>query len=383
MSSRKSLPSRASLQRMRAHLLDWYDIHQRDLPWRHTHDPYAIWLSETMLQQTRVETVIPYWERFLEHFPTVSALAEAEAEEVYGLWTGLGYYSRARNLLKAAGQIVSDHEGKLPPDAESLRGLAGIGRYTAGAVSSIAFGQEEPLVDGNVIRVLARRFEIRADVTERSVIEHFWALAAELVRGPRPGDLNQALMELGATVCTPRSPQCSECPLKRSCQGRRAGDPEALPQKKKKARAQKVDAVAAWITRKNQALVVQRPEGGLLGGLWELPGDALGPKESHEAALVRGLAERVGLTVSHAEHVGEVEHLFTHRRLRLQVYRCPEVQGRVRLEGFMAHRWLSGQKIAALPQGGPTRKALSLLGVTSHSSPRQRMRETSEASSLK
>ena len=186
MPSRESTPSRATLRRMRSRLLDWYDVHQRELPWRQTRDPYAIWLSETMLQQTRVDTVIPYWERFLQSFPTVDQLAKAETDEVYALWQGLGYYSRARNLMKAARQIVSEHGGSLPADPEALRGLAGIGRYTAGAVASIAFQLEEPLVDGNVIRVLSRRFGIEDPITDRQILESFWTISADLVQGPRP-----------------------------------------------------------------------------------------------------------------------------------------------------------------------------------------------------
>ena len=202
----------SGIRRVRAPLLAWYDAHKRDLPWRRTRDPYAIWISEAMLQQTRVETVIPYWERFLETFPTVDALAAADIDEVYAVWTGLGYYSRARNLKHAAETIVGQHAGALPDTAEGLETLKGIGRYTAGAVASIAFDREAPLVDGNVIRVFARLLGIREDSASKAVVDRMWDEAARLVVGPRPGDLNQALMELGATVCTPRNPSCLICP---------------------------------------------------------------------------------------------------------------------------------------------------------------------------
>ena len=216
---RKSDPgeARSSIRRVRAALLRWYDANRRDLPWRRTRDPYAIWISEAMLQQTRVETVIPYWERFLARFPDVASLARAELDDIYAVWTGLGYYSRARNLKAAAVSIVADHGGELPNNAEGLRSLAGIGRYTAGAVASIAFDREEPLVDGNVVRVFARLEDIREDSSERAIVERLWSLAAELVRGPRPGDLNQALMELGATICTPKRPHCLACPVRLEC----------------------------------------------------------------------------------------------------------------------------------------------------------------------
>ena len=366
---------RKTLARARARLLDWYDLHARDLPWRRTRDPYAIWISETMLQQTRVDTVIPYYTRFLERFPDVASLASADLEDVYTLWTGLGYYSRARNLHGAAQSVVTDWSGKLPDRAESLRELKGIGRYTAGALASIAFDREEALVDGNVIRVLSRFLDIREDVGESQVVEYFWRLAAAIVVGKRPGDLNQALMELGATVCTPRSPACADCPLARPCAGRAAGDPAALPRKKKRTRVRKVEAVAAWIERRGRVLAVRRPEGGLLGGLWELPGGELEAGESPDEGLHRCLGEAVGLRVGGLEATGEVEHLFSHRRLRLHVFRGLEVSGRVRREGFAEHRWLTPAALAALPHGGPPRKALPHKGIANPQPHRKRQRD--------
>ena len=277
-------PTRA--RRIRENLLSWYDANRRDLPWRHTCDPYAIWISETMLQQTRVETVIPYYERFLVRFPDVETLADAEQEDVYGCWAGLGYYSRARNLHAAAKVIVRDFDGTLPDDTDALRSLPGIGRYTAGAMASIAFDRPEAVVDGNVKRVLARLLGIREDVTDRRVEEAVWAEASTLARGPRPGDCNQALMELGATVCTPRSPDCAACPLRRSCDARRAGDAEALPRKAARVRVRSVRGVAVWLERRGRVLAVKREAGRLLGGLWELPGGDLerGEKPADGAA---------------------------------------------------------------------------------------------------
>jgi A/G-specific adenine glycosylase len=374
MSERPPAVARRALGALRRRLLEWYDACHRDLPWRRTRDPYAIWVSETMLQQTRVETVLPYYERFLARFPDVATLAEADLEDVYTLWTGLGYYSRARNLHAAARRVVSHHGGRLPGDAGALRELPGIGRYTAGALASIAFDREEPLVDGNVVRVLARRFAIREDVGERGVMERFWSIATDLVRGPRPGDLNQALMELGATVCTPRAPRCGACPLRAACAARTAGDPEALPVKTRRTRVQPVAAVAAWVDRGGRGLAVRRAEGGLLGGMWELPGGELGSGESPEAALPRCLEQAVGLRIEAVEPVGAVEHLFTHRRLELHVFRCHAPAGRVRRQGFVAHRWLVGAALAGLPHGGPTRKALALLGEASGEPHRARLR---------
>ena len=367
------------LGRTRKRLLKWYDANARDLPWRHTQDPYAIWVSETMLQQTRVDTVIPYYERFLEHYPDVASLADADLESVYALWTGLGYYSRARNLREAAQSVMTDFDGELPGQAEDLRALKGIGRYTAGALASIAFDREEPLVDGNVIRVLARFLGIRDDVGKAAVVERFWSLAGGLVVGPRPGDLNQALMELGAVVCTPRSPTCDACPLGRDCSARAQGDPAQLPRKKKRTPVRRVEAAVAWIERGGRALAVRRPEGGLLGGLWELPGGELQNGEAPGDGLRRALAETVGLKLLGAEAVASVEHLFTHRRLRLHVFRAAGVEGRVRREGFAEHRWLGASALAALPQGGPTRKALAALGVGEARAPRARLRAAAES----
>lgn len=379
MSEPIAAASRPVLARARRRLIEWYDGHRRDLPWRRTRDPYAIWISETMLQQTRVETVIPYYERFLERFPDLESLASADLERVYEVWTGLGYYSRARNLHDAAGVVVDEHRGRLPSEASALRELKGIGRYTAGALASIAFDRQEPIVDGNVVRVLARLLGVREDVGDRSVIEHFWSLAGELVRGQRPGDLNQAIMELGATLCTPRSPGCGQCPLRRDCVALREGDAEALPRKTRKPAARRVEAVAAWLRRGDKVLAVRRPEGGLLGGLWELAGGELAGGEAPEESLRRSLADRLGLTVAKIEAVGSVEHLFTHRRLKLHVFRCDDPVGRVRRQGWVEHRWLAPHKIATLPHGGPTRKALALLGEASDEPHRVRMRRAAHA----
>jgi A/G-specific adenine glycosylase len=356
-------------RKLRARLLRWYDANRRDLPWRRSVDPYAIWISEAMLQQTRVETVIPYWERFLETFPDVESLARADLDDVYSVWTGLGYYSRARNLKAAAESIVADHGGRLPTTAAGLRGLKGIGRYTAGAVASIAFDREEPLVDGNVVRVFARLFGIRRDSASKPVVEDLWRIAAELVRGPRPGDLNQALMELGATVCTPRKPDCPRCPVRRACDARARGDAESLPIKTKKQKPRPMRAVAAWIERNGKILCVRRPEKGLMAGLWELPGGEIAMDEEGKDRLPDILLEVVGLQIRDPRSVGHVEHVFTHRRLDLEVFRCRAVKGaRVQRGPFVAHRWLAPAMLLDLAHAGSTRKAMTLLGVaTEHS----------------
>ncbi len=348
------------MKSLRRALLDWYRVNRRKLPWRTTRDPYAIWISEAMLQQTRVETAIPYYERFLERFPDVRALATAELDDVLAVWAGLGYYSRARNLRAAAQRVVGEFNGELPGDVGSLRSLPGIGRYTAGAIASIAFDRPEPVVDGNVARVLSRLRGIRDDVKKPATIRRLWQEAADLARGPHPGDLNQALMELGATVCTPRAPRCPACPVARHCEAHRDGDAEALPVQSRPAPPRPVEAVAALVLRRGKALAVRR-SAGLLAGLWELPGGEYSGSERPSAALRRALRERVGLTVTRPRRAGVVEHAFTHRSLRLHVFRCERPSGRVRLRGFDGHHWLPPDSLCRLPHGALTRKVLDLV----------------------
>jgi A/G-specific adenine glycosylase len=351
---------RRSARALRARLLAWYHRERRDLPWRRTRDPYAIWISESMLQQTRVETVLPYYDRFLARFPDVASLARADLEEVLGLWTGLGYYSRARNLHRAARLLVERHAGRLPEDAAALCALPGIGPYTAGAVASIAFDRPEPVVDGNVARVLSRLRGIREEIGGGAGRRRLWQEAALLAEGPEPGALNQALMELGATLCSVQRPRCGACPVARACEARRAGDAEALPRKARRAPVRVVEAVAGLVLRRGRALAVRRPDRGLLASLWELPGGDLLAGERPRDALARTLAERVGLRPAEASALGVVEHGFTHLRLRLHVFRCRGAAGRVSLRDFTAHRWLAPRELRALPQGGPMRKALAL-----------------------
>jgi A/G-specific adenine glycosylase len=353
-----------ALTALRPALLAWYRASRRDLPWRRTRDPYAIWISEAMLQQTRVETVIPYWERFLARFPGVRELAEAPADDVLGAWAGLGYYSRARNLQRAAREIVERFGGALPAEPEALRSLPGVGRYTAGALASIAFDRPEPLVDGNVARVLARLRGIREDVGAASGRRRLWEEAAALVQGEAPGDLNQALMELGATLCLPRAPRCERCPVQRHCSAHAAGDAAALPRKAPKRPPRDVAGVAALVLRGGKALAVRRPPRGLLGGLWDLPGTELAPGEAPREGVVRALAEGLGLRAARVRGVGALRHVFTHRALRLHVFRAEVGPARVRRAGFDAHRWVSPAALARLPHGALTAKTLDLLQRT-------------------
>jgi A/G-specific adenine glycosylase len=331
---------------LRQRLLAWFSRHKRDLPWRGVDDPYAIWISEVMLQQTQVVTVIPYYRRFLERFPTVRALAKAELSEVLGLWKGLGYYSRARNLHRAAQQIAKEHGGALPSSAEALLELPGFGRYTAGAVASIAFGEQAPLVDGNVARVLSRLCAVEGAPGDRVREAKLWALAGDLVKGKNPGDLNQALMELGATVCLPKGPLCLLCPVSTDCAALKQGRVEALPQARVRA-PRKSLAFAVAVCRKGpKLLLARRPEGGLFGGLWELPC----------AASSDALAELLEAPVG--AHVATVERTLTHRDLKLELF---AVQSRAtvrRLAGYTECRWVTRGEVEPLGVSAAMQAAL-------------------------
>lgn len=313
-----------------------------------------------MLQQTRVEAVIPYWHRFLARFPTVGALATADLDDVLSQWAGLGYYSRARNLKRAAEQVVAEHGGRLPDEVGTLQALPGIGRYTAGAIASIAFDRPAPIVDGNVARVLARWLGIRDPIESAPVKARLWEEAERLAQGEAPGDLNQALMELGARVCIPGAPRCDACPVSRWCDARAAGDAAELPVRAPKRAPKLVHAVAALVLRGGKALAVQRPANGMLGGLWELPGAEVDARPPRPAAVASLLGERLGLAVAGVRRVGAIEYGFTHRDLRLAIYRCDAAPGRVRLDGWTRHRWVSPASLGGLPVGTVTRRALDV-----------------------
>jgi A/G-specific adenine glycosylase len=286
-------------------LIDWYDKNARDLPWRLEKDPYRIWLSEIMLQQTRADTVIRYYISFLERFPTVEALAGADPVEVLKLWEGLGYYSRARNLLKAARQVAE--AGGFPRDAKGLRKLPGIGEYTAGAIASIAFGLPEPAIDGNQIRVLSRAFGVRVNAASPEGKRALREAALAAIPPERPGDFNQAMMGLGALICTPR-PDCDNCPVRGECDAFRAGDAQALPVLPPKASKRDERRAVAMVFREDAVLVRRRPDEGLLPGLYEFPSF---PGARTPAEVREGLRE-IGVEPESLTQAGSARHVFTH-----------------------------------------------------------------------
>ena len=308
-----------SVPAVRARVLRWYRRHRRDLPWRRTRDPYAIWVAETMLQQTRSQTVLRYFDRFLRRFPTVGSLARAPQSAVLTLWSGLGYYSRARNLHLAARGVAAAHAGRVPADPRVLRSLPGVGRYTAGAVASIAFGRCEPVLDGNVARVLARWFGVRGDPRAGPIRAELWKLAAELVSPRAPGDWNQALMELGATVCTPRAPGCERCPLRSECRACRGACVDEVPGRMRRRVPERVRRAALVVERRGKVLLMRRDTGRLLRGLWEFPAiDTHGREEAGRAAgrLLAGLGARGGSL----ELQGRIVHSIVHRRFETMVF---------------------------------------------------------------
>lgn len=306
-----------------ADLLAWYDHAAADLAWRRTKNPYHIWLSEIMLQQTQVETVKPYFERFTSAFPTVSDLAAAPLDQVLKLWEGLGYYARARNMHKAAQLVAGEYAGVFPQTVEGLLTLAGVGRYTAGAIASIAFEVRAPVLDGNVIRVFARLLDLTDDVSQAGTQAKLWRVAEDWLPDGRYGDYNQALMELGRVICKPRNPLCAECPIRAACKAYAHGTQAERPVKKAKAPTPHYDVSAGIVYRGDgKILIAQRPNEGLLGGLWEFPGGKQEADETLTDCLKRELLEELGITVRVGDLFVKVAHAFTHFKITLHAFTC-------------------------------------------------------------
>ncbi len=337
------------VDQIRLGLLEWYRYHRRDLPWRGESSPYRIWVSEVMLQQTQVTTVIPYYQHFLEKFPTLETLAAAPLAEVLKAWEGLGYYSRARNLHQAAREIVERYEGQLPGSYVELRTLPGFGDYTAGAIASIAFGQAVPAVDGNVKRVMARLFALESDISRAPAARQLQEIARALVDPVTPGDWNQAIMELGATVCLPKSPKCLLCPLNNMCEGRLQGIEQALPVKPVKKALPHYDVTAAVIRQDGKVLIAQRPLEGMLGGLWEFPGGKMEAGETLTQCLCREIEEELGVVIEVGQPVATIKHSYTHFKITLHAFSCRLLKGSPQALGVADWRWVSLAEINAFP----------------------------------
>jgi len=390
---------------IRTALLDWYEREARSLPWRkhpgsgnNNHpDPYAVLVSEVMLQQTTVQAVVPYFNRWMERYPTIVSLAKASEEEILRSWEGLGYYSRARNLHRAARETMSRYRGRLPEDAGELRTLPGVGEYTSGAVASIAYGKREPAVDANIFRVLSRLFAISRDpgckylATDTAVRRYLLRVAGRLIPPERPGDFNQALMDLGSSLCKLSDPVCSQCPLEHWCRACNLGLTDEIPQRGKTVPIQSMEAALGVIQRNGQVLIQRRPAEGLFAGMWEFPGGKFergslgegehgrendradagkarmdagtrgrgdGMLESPEEAVVREVREETGLRVQVCEKLGVFTHSYTRFRVRLHVFMCKRKAGRLTNPEA---RWVDLTDLEALPMPSANRRIVRAL----------------------
>ncbi len=355
------ITKRIPLQETRSALLAWYYGSRRDLPWRKTDDPYRIWVSEVMLQQTQVATVIPYYDAFTRKFPTVEALAGSELEEVLKAWEGLGYYARARNLYRAAGKIVAEHGGQIPSKPEKLAALPGIGKYTAAALLSIAFGRPLAVVDGNVKRVLSRLFLMDTPVNEASSDPRFHKRAECLLDPKRPGDFNQALMELGARICRPKNPECPGCPVSPSCRALAKKKVDQYPKRRLRPKVPLYAVAIGVIFRRGRVLIIRRKEEGLLGGLWEFPGGKIRPGESPRQACAREIREEVRLEVAVGNRLTRVRHGYTHFKIVAEIFICRHRFGRVLRADSTAHRWVRIADLHRYPFPGANRKFIPML----------------------
>jgi A/G-specific adenine glycosylase len=334
-------------------LLRWYDAHRRTLPWRDAGaSPYRTWVSEVMLQQTRVQTVLPYFERWMARFPTVEALAAAPEDEVLSMWSGLGYYSRARNLHKAAKQLAE--AGAFPTDLAGVRALPGVGEYIAGAIGSIALGLDEPAVDGNLERVLAR---VHAHPGGRRAIT---GLARELLPAGRAGDFNQALMDVGSGICIPKAPRCPDCPLRAHCAAHAAGMPTAFPEKKKKRTVPERAAVGLVLTGPSGVLLARRPSEGLFGGLFELPGGFAEAGEPPAVAAARLCEARLGIDAGPLQPLGSTRHTLTHMRITMHVFASRAEAPEAPRAFYTALAWRDPAQPDGLGTSTLARKALAL-----------------------
>jgi A/G-specific adenine glycosylase len=321
------------------------------LPWRGNPDPYAVWVSEVMLQQTRVESVLPYFTRWMKRFPTVEALASANLQEVLVVWEGLGYYGRARSLHKAAQQVEKEYQGRLPADMRPLQKLPGVGRYTAAAIASMAFGQDEPTLDGNIRRVLARYFDVKEEARSSAGEKKLWELAGENLPAGRAGEFNQSLMDLGALICRPKTPDCTHCPLSDGCQARMLGIQHLRPVMLPKPAIPHHIVTAAVIYRDQRVLIARRPPEGLLGGLWEFPGGKQQGDEDLPSCLQREIREELGVEIRVGNQLGVYRHAYTHFKVTLHAFECRLAEGEPHPIQAAELRWVVPADLSDYPMG--------------------------------
>jgi A/G-specific adenine glycosylase len=343
----------------RRKLLTWYAAHRRDLPWRITGDqiadPYHVLLSEVMAQQTQVATVIPYYHRFLERFPTLASLADADEQVLLRLWQGLGYYSRARNLRAAARRVMSDFAGDIPQTVDELQTLPGVGRYTAGAIASIAFGQRAPVLDGNVIRVLCRLDKIKTDPRQPKTLAALWNRAEEILPRRHVGDFNSAMMELGALICTPRSPKCDRCPVRAHCQAKAANEQDRIPLVRKRKPNPVERRWTFCIEAQGKWLIERRPAKGRWAGMWQFVTVTL--EEGEPTA--KDVQRATGAKVSRPKHLGQITHTLTHRRYEFEAYRCAAIAASPQADG---RAWVTPADLNVYPLPRPHVLIAAMLG---------------------
>lgn len=332
------------------------------MPWRReTPIPYHVWISEVMLQQTRVETVIPYFRRFIRAFPSIRRLAAADLQDVLKHWEGLGYYSRARNLHAAAKVVSRERAGRLPRSCTELRELPGLGEYCSAAIASIAFGESVPVVDGNVIRVMTRLLAIDDDSATPAVRRRIYRCLASCMAAHSPGEYNQAIMELGALICRPRNPSCGQCPIRRQCRAYATGEVERYPVKASRKPTPRHEIAVGIVRRNGDVLVARRSETGMLGGLWEFPGGKRSGRESLKTAARRKILEETGLTVNVGASVANVSHTYSHFSIELTAFECSVRSGRATARRNDEVRWVSPGNLKLLPWPTASRKIVDVL----------------------
>jgi A/G-specific adenine glycosylase len=349
---------------IRKNLINWYRKNQRDLPWRKTMDPYAIWISEAMLQQTQVNTVIPYFHKFLQQFPDIHTLANADMETVLKAWEGMGYYARARNLHRAAIEIVDQHQGKIPSSFTQLKNLPGVGNYIAAAVASIAFKKPFPVVDGNVKRVLSRLFLINTPVNDASAYKIFFHHALKFLdhnSKEHQGTFNQSIMELGALICKPRNANCIHCPVNFSCEAFKHNLVNQFPIRHKKRKSPEYQVSAAVLRKNGKILITRRKLEGHLGGLWEFPGGKVLENETPEQACIREIKEEVNLHISVDTFMARVKHAYTHFKINMDIFNCTYISGELKLNGPIDCRWVTADELKLFPFPGADRKFMHLI----------------------
>ncbi len=339
--------------KIQTQLLQWFKKKGRDLPWRKTRDPYAIWVSEIMLQQTQVATVIPYYKNFLKSFPTVHHLSKADLSKVLKIWEGLGYYSRARNLHRAAGIVMNHFNGKIPNQLKDLLNLPGIGRSTAGAILSFAYNEEAPILDGNAKRVISRLFAVSDNPAKGKVENLLWRISESLIPKGYSNSFNQAIMDLGSMLCTTKEPQCLRCPLRNLCQGYLSGKPESYPPRTIKKTIPHITAISAVIEKDKKVLLNQRPPVGLLGGLWEFPNWKI--EGEKRFGLRNYIKKEMGINVKVKESLGTFQQTYSHFKLTLHVFHCQPLNGKEK------GKWVPIRKLPLLPMSRIHRRIAQMI----------------------